>query len=522
MVDENLKFNVNKMEGNFIFSLFEKAQDDSLSPDQLKYIKDHICEEKFHLKKVNFENYKKFSKFNFRLNENLNVIIGSNGEGKTTILLGIVKHLSWIVNSTLNDRNSAKNILDDDISNNFSNNQESNVCSIECQFNFGSSLKFDGELVKVIDGYHTKRKSKLYEYRTLGKIFSELNKKFDFNLPLLVYYSVNRFSEKGNRKRVNKNLSKLDIFKNGLDGVVKFDNFIEILTKYLKIQTSDEIYDGYRTRLDELLKIKEFIVDAHYKKMLLEQEEGLKEILNESRENHMYKNDEILNRFNSLVRNVYPNFLNFELDQSTGDDEIFLNFKDQPKINIQQLSDGERTFIGLIMDIAIRLIVLNPQLNDPFKGVGIVVIDEIELHLHPKWQQKILIVLQQSFPNIQFITTTHSPHVLSTVDKRCIMILSDEKMIEPDYQTKGVMSSDVLELIMGTQSIPDVQEAKDLREINQLIECDQYDSNKFKELERKVKRHFGENHPEYIKLESSLKFKELKKKLKEKIGTINK
>lgn len=82
--------------------------------------------------------------------------------------------------------------------------------------------------------------------------------------------------------------------------------------------------------------------------------------------------------------------------------------KNGSEISIFNLSQGEKTLIALVSDIARRLVILNPSLENPLNGYGIVLIDEIDLHLHPKWQQTIVQKLENTFPNIQFILSTHS------------------------------------------------------------------------------------------------------------------
>ncbi len=86
------------------------------------------------------------------------------------------------------------------------------------------------------------------------------------------------------------------------------------------------------------------------------------------------------------------------------------------EVNIEQLSDGEKCTLALLGDIARRVAMANPCRNNPLEGDGVVMIDEIDLHLHPAWQRKMLRVLKNTFPNIQFIITTHSPQVLGEVD----------------------------------------------------------------------------------------------------------
>lgn len=90
--------------------------------------------------------------------------------------------------------------------------------------------------------------------------------------------------------------------------------------------------------------------------------------------------------------------------------------KGNAEFYVDQLSDGEKCTLALLGDLARRIALANPFKENPLEGDGIVLIDEIELHMHPQWQRRILGVLRTVFPNIQFIVTTHSPQVLSELD----------------------------------------------------------------------------------------------------------
>ena len=93
--------------------------------------------------------------------------------------------------------------------------------------------------------------------------------------------------------------------------------------------------------------------------------------------------------------------------------------KDSAEFRVDDLSDGEKCTLALFGDLARRIAMANPHLANPLEGEGLVLIDEIELHMHPSWQRRILGALQATFPNIQFIVTTHSPQILSEVDASC-------------------------------------------------------------------------------------------------------
>ncbi len=126
---------------------------------------------------------------------------------------------------------------------------------------------------------------------------------------------------------------------------------------------------------------------------------------------------------------------------------------------LEQLSGGYRIVLALVADLALRLSLANPHLEDTLAGEAIVLIDEVELHLHPEWQQRILSDLQRTFPNVQFIVSTHSPQVLSTVAPHHIVhfrTIGDGVVAEQETgPTFGAKAGDVLEAVMGVDQRPE-------------------------------------------------------------------
>ncbi len=114
---------------------------------------------------------------------------------------------------------------------------------------------------------------------------------------------------------------------------------------------------------------------------------------------------------------------------------------------VNTLSDGEKCLFSLVGDLARRLALAAPNLSDPLQGSGIVLIDEIDLHLHPSWQRKVVGLLKKTFPNCQFIITSHSPQVLGELSASDIIILNNGKIFNPP-QTLGLTSNDILSSIM--------------------------------------------------------------------------
>lgn len=145
--------------------------------------------------------------------------------------------------------------------------------------------------------------------------------------------------------------------------------------------------------------------------------------------------------------------------------------KDGQPITITQLSDGERTTLLMVMDIARRLVIANPK-DDPLQGTGIVLIDEVELHLHPAWQRAVLPALFATFPNIQFIATTHSPQVLASVPSECVRILENFQAY-PVGHTEGRDSNALLREIFDVPERP--QPALDkLERVAALIDAEDF------------------------------------------------
>jgi len=122
-----------------------------------------------------------------------------------------------------------------------------------------------------------------------------------------------------------------------------------------------------------------------------------------------------------------------------------------------QLSSGFRTMVALAMDLARRMADLNPHLEDPTQSPGVVLIDEIDLHLHPRWQQLVVKGLLEAFPNVQFIMSTHSPQVLTTLREDSILKLGwvDGKLkLEQLPSTEGAESGRLLSTVMGVGRVP--------------------------------------------------------------------
>lgn len=171
------------------------------------------------------------------------------------------------------------------------------------------------------------------------------------------------------------------------------------------------------------------------------------------------------------------------------------------RLPLSSLSDGVRNMLALVGDVARRCASLNPHLSGDAarQTPGVLLIDEVDLHLHPRWQQTVVELLRTAFPSLQMVLTTHSPHVLSTVDRQSIRVLRVVNGIivveTPQLQTRGVMSADVLASIMRVDPVPQVDEASWVSQYRAMIEDGDADSNEAQQLRQRLVAHFGETHP---------------------------
>jgi predicted ATP-binding protein involved in virulence len=159
----------------------------------------------------------------------------------------------------------------------------------------------------------------------------------------------------------------------------------------------------------------------------------------------------------------------------------------------------------MVLDLTKRLAQANPNIDDPAaKAAAVVMIDEIDLHLHPQWQRQIVRNLTTAFPKCQFIATTHSPQVIGEVEHERIQIISHGQVTSP-LQSFGVDSSRVLEEIMQSgQRTQGIQEL--LSRISQAIEAKKYAHAK--ELVGQLAEQVGEDDPEVTRTRTLLEFME--------------
>lgn len=172
------------------------------------------------------------------------------------------------------------------------------------------------------------------------------------------------------------------------------------------------------------------------------------------------------------IEQVLPSYSDPHIDRSRPDgpatSQLVLTKAGQ-ELTADMLSEGERSLLILAMTIARRLAMLEPA--SPSEHAAVVVLDEIELHLHPAWQRAVVPSLLRAFPTCQFIVTTHSPQVIGSVPRESIVVLDDFAVYHAAAPTEGRDSNAILEEIMD---VPERSEAArvELDEIAQLVDHD--------------------------------------------------
>ena len=177
--------------------------------------------------------------------------------------------------------------------------------------------------------------------------------------------------------------------------------------------------------------------------------------------------------------------------------KIIATHPTQGVIPVERLSDGVRSMLAMTADIAYRCTKLNPHLkNAPKETKGIVQIDEIEMHLHPRWQQEVIPNLREAFPEIQFIITTHSPQVLSGIKNEAIRILADSKVYSAPLGTEGAEASRILKRVFEVDLRPKNNSITiKLNKYLDLVYSEQWENDEALKLREELDNIFGGEEP---------------------------
>ena len=195
--------------------------------------------------------------------------------------------------------------------------------------------------------------------------------------------------------------------------------------------------------------------------------------------------------------------------------QLVMHHPEQGVLPVDMLSDGLRNSIAMVADLAFRACKLNPHLEAraPLETPGIALIDEVDMFLHPYWQQSIIGSLRAAFPAMQFIVTTHSPQVLSTVRRENIRVIGQDARglliaSQPLAMTYGEPSNSVLHSVMQVDPQPPVDEKRDLLQLTEWVDKGRYDEQRTIDLMQQLTQALGEQHPQLQRLQRSIKRQE--------------
>jgi predicted ATP-binding protein involved in virulence len=147
-------------------------------------------------------------------------------------------------------------------------------------------------------------------------------------------------------------------------------------------------------------------------------------------------------------------------------DDLLIKFNDGRTLTFRMLSDGIRNMLAMVAGIAYRAAVLNPHLGTEVakQTPGIILIDEIDLHLHPKWQRRVIEDLKRTFPKIQFFATTHSPFMIQSLrEGELIDLNSLNNSPMAEYESKSI--EEVAEYVMGVKEVQRSERYKKMKEV---------------------------------------------------------
>ncbi|WP_367105435.1 AAA family ATPase [uncultured Psychrobacter sp.] len=368
---------------------------------------------------------------------NVTVFIGNNGAGKTSILEALATSLSWFVARMRTEKGSGHPI------NELAIIDDAPAASITLQLSddvqtTGENMlsSYQWTLVKVRKGRKSDKSSNLSQLSKLVDNYrQQLTDNDSASLPLIAYYPVERSVLDIPLKIRNKhNFDQIDGYDSALNQGVDFRRFFEWFREREDIENEEE-----SRRFDLYLENESSDVDAlmngHYeekiKNLILSDSATIKEEIQDimkslSRIKRQLENehrDKQLNAVRTAITAFMPNLSNIRVQRKP---RLHMAVdKNGQSLNVMQLSQGEKSLMALVGDIARRLAMMNPELDNPLHGDGIILIDEVDMHLHPSWQRNLVQRFTDTFPKCQIVLSTHSPLVISDQKNILVYLLND-------------------------------------------------------------------------------------------------
>ena len=407
------------------------------------------------------------------LQKDLNLFVGVNGAGKTT-LLDALAHLLTVANARLRSPHG-KGIplpeLDIRIG------SATAALGVECQRAEASDEELYWTVLQTRAGHNPRVPTHITSMEDGSSIINEwaraLRDEIErsqerCNLPVFVYYPVHR-------------------------AVLDIPLRIRKLHDFGLLQSSDQALPLGRKSRKSGIGFREFF----------EWFRNREDLENERyREPGPFQPDPQLQAVRDALSVFLPGFQGFSIKRNP---LRMVATKQGRPIRVDQMSDGEKILLALIGDLARRLAIANPARPKPLQGEGIVLIDEIDLHLHPSWQRTVIPRLLSTFPGCQFFITTHSPQVLGEVESRCLHLLrqddAGELQVAKAEQALGLDSAEILETLMETERRNEEVAAR-LAAVFDLIDRGEFEDAR-REIE-KMKKDLNGEIPELVRAEALL------------------
>jgi predicted ATP-binding protein involved in virulence len=438
--------------------------------------------------KITVSNYRCFEKISLDFDPQLTVIVADNGGGKTALLDAVAFGFGLFATSLSTTQGGL-----------FGHTDVQRLKVRETVTNeMESQYPLTIEIIGVLDGQTESWKRELRTAKGNptnkdAKILSNFAKKLQTavtvqqkdspqSLPLIVHYGTGRlWKEKSLINRKKAESSRLSGYLDCLDPISSYKWFVE----WLRSTTQGDIQ--HRQKNSE--------VPSEYAHLL----EAIRQPIDE------------------CLKPVGWEYIEYDLASR----ETTVTNREKGILPVSLLSDGIRNMIGLVADIAYRIIRLNPHLgqNAAKETSGIVLIDEVDMHLHPKWQQLILPNLTNAFPKLQFIVTTHSPLVLSTVRPASIRDIDwndGRPSVNIPRFSYGAESNQLLENIQKVNVRPNLDITQDLKRYFELLESDNWDSSEALELRQRLDEWGHGNEPALVRADTMIRLKKYNRKLSEK------
>lgn len=374
------------------------------------------------LKSLSLQNYRGYAQLNINFDPQYSILVGVNGSGKSSVLDAVATALGSYISGF--DGISSNSITKEDSHRKMYELGSRIDAEEQYPVRITATCDIDGNEIHWSRSLHGKEgKTHIREAKAIMKYGRDLQQKVregdqTILLPVIAYYGTGRLYMPKKSKR------------NGLEDV--------------RFTRTSGYIDCLNSSSNDKLMMQWF-----------EQMTGI-----QIQENKMVPELEVVKRAMAkcFSGTGYPDReADFEYKIKSHEIEITYNSETgKEKLPMKMLSDGLKSTISMVADIAYRMAVLNPQLLDKTleETSGIVLIDEVDMHLHPEWQRRIVNDLHYIFPKVQFVMTTHSPSILVNVKKEHILLLEGHQVHEPGNTTYGRDVSAILQEIMKTEVRP--------------------------------------------------------------------